>query len=67
MQTGHVQLSLQSASSEILRVHVLQIPSVLDDGCLLLGQVRQYVACWCDVDPTPELSKAIPSDPLGLP
>lgn len=38
MQTGHVQLSLQlSAAFDMLRL--LQIPSVLDDGCLLLGQV----------------------------
>ncbi len=36
MQTGHVQVSLQlPASFDMLRV--LQVPSVLDDGCLTFG------------------------------
>ena len=43
MQTGHVQVSLQlPASFDMLRV--LQIPSVLDDGCFTFGSAVYHLS-----------------------
>ena len=69
VQTGHVQLSLQlSASSDIMRVHVLQINRISLQYWMMVAYFWVwYVACQCDVNSTAKSPKAFLTDPLGLP